>query len=87
MAYELANPVKKISQMGDSNSMWYYTDGDAIGTIDDNEYFLLSKEELTAGDVVIVNSGGSNGVVDILIITTSSATQVRSALLLSLIHI
>ena len=70
MAYELANPVKKISQMGDSNSMWYYTDGDAIGTIDDNEYFLLSKEELTAGDVVIVNSGGSNGVVDILIITT-----------------
>jgi len=81
MAYELANPVKKISQMGDSNSMWYYTDGDAIGTIDDNEYFLLSKEELTAGDVVIVNSGGSNGVVDILIITTSSATQVRSALL------
>jgi|TARA_R110002020_G_C16197189_1_gene765966 hypothetical protein len=81
MAYELANPVKKISQMGDSNSMWYYTDGDAIGTIDDNEYFLLSKEELTAGDVIIVNSGGSNGVVDILIITTSSATQVRSALL------
>ena len=81
MAYELANPVKKISQMGDSNSMWYYTDGDAIGTIDDNEYFLLSKEELTAGDVVIVNSGGSNGVVDILIITTSSATQVRSAFL------
>ena len=45
MAYELANPVKKISQMGDSNSMWYYTDGDAIGTIDDNEYFLLSKED------------------------------------------
>ena len=81
MAYELANPVKKISQMGDSNSMWYYTDGDAIGTIDDNEYFLLSKEELTAGDVIIVNSGGSNGVVDILIITTSSATQVRSAFL------
>ena len=81
MAYELANPVKKISQMGDSNSMWYYTDGDAIGTIDDNKYFLLSEKELTAGDVIIVNSGGSNGVVDILIITTSSATQVRSALL------
>ena len=37
--------------------------------------------ELTAGDVIIVNSGGSNGVVDIIIITTSSATQVRSALL------
>ena len=81
MAYALANPIKKISQMGDTNSMWYYADGDAIGTIDDNEYFLLSTPELTAGDVIIVNSGGSNGVVDMLIVTTASATQVRTALL------
>ena len=81
MAYALDNPIKKISQMGDTNSMWYYADGDAIGTIDDNEYFLLSTTELTAGDVIIVNSGGSNGVVDMLIVTTASATQVRSALL------
>tara|TARA_X000001382_G_scaffold103755_1_gene78690 strand:+ start:636 stop:884 length:249 start_codon:yes stop_codon:yes gene_type:complete len=81
MAYALDNPIKKISQMGDTNSMWYYADGDAIGTIDDNEYFLLSTTELTAGDVIIVNSGGSNGVVDMLIVTTASATQVRTALL------
>jgi|TARA_E500000318_G_scaffold110238_1_gene125147 hypothetical protein len=81
MAYALANPIKKISQMGDTNSMWYYADGDAIGTIDDNEYFLLSTTELTAGDVIIVNSGGSNGVVDMVIVTTASATQVRTALL------
>lgn len=67
--------------MGDTNSMWYYTDGDAIGTIDDNEYFLASQADLTAGDVIIVNSGGSNGVVDMLIVTTSSTTQVRTALL------
>ena len=60
--------------MGDTNSMWYYTDGDAIGTIDDNEYFLASQADLTAGDVIIVNSGGSNGVVDMLIVTTSSTT-------------
>ena len=80
MAYALDNPIKKISQMGDTNSMWYYADGDAIGTIDDNEYFLLSTTELTAGDVIIVNSGGSNGVVDMLIVTTASATQVRTAL-------
>ena len=73
--------ITALSSMLVFNSMWYYTDGDAIGTIDDNEYFLLSEKELTAGDVIIVNSGGSNGVVDILIITTSSATQVRSALL------
>ena len=67
--------------MGDTNSMWYYADGDAIGTIDDNEYFLASQADLTAGDVIIVNSGGSNGVVDMLIVTTSTATQVRTALL------
>ena len=81
MAYETTNPVKKISQMGDSNSLWYYTDGDAIGTIDDNEYFLASTGDLNAGDLIIVNSGGSNAVVDILIVTTASATQVRTALL------
>ena len=81
MAYAIDNPVKKISQMGPSNSLWYYTDGDAIGTIDDNEYFLASQADLTAGDVIIVNSGGSNGVVDMLIVTTSSTTQVRTALL------
>ena len=81
MAYALANPIKKISQMGDTNSMWYYADGAAIGTIDDNEYFLLSTTELTAGDVIIVNSGGSNCVVDMVIVTTASATQVRTALL------
>ena len=61
--------------------MWYYADGDAIGTIDDNEYFLASQADLTAGDVIIVNSGGSNGVVDMLIVTTSTATQVRTVLL------
>ena len=81
MAYATSNPVKKISQMGDTNSMWYYNDGDAIGTIYDNEYFLASQADLTAGDVIIVNSGGSNGVVDMLIVTTSSTTQVRTALL------
>ena len=69
MAYELANPVKKIAQMGESNSLWYYTDGDAIGTIDNDDYFILSEAELTAGDVIIVNSGGSNAVVDILIVS------------------
>ena len=69
MAYETSNPVKKISQMGDSNSMWYYTDGDAIGTIDNADYFLADYLQLTAGDIIIVNSGGSNAVVDILIVS------------------
>ena len=69
MAYETSNPIKKISQMGDSNSMWYYTDGDAIGTIDDDNYFIDDYLLLTAGDIIIVNSGGSNAVVDILIVS------------------
>ena len=69
MAYETSNPVKKISQMGDSNSMWYYTDGEAIGTIDNDDYFLADYLLLTAGDIIIVNSGGSNAVVDILIVS------------------
>ena len=71
MAYALANPIKKISQMGDSNSMWYYTDSDAIGTIDDDNYFILSYKELSAGDIIIVNSGGSNAVVDTLIVSVN----------------
>ena len=71
MAYAIDNPVKKISQMGDSNAMWYYTDGDAIGTIYAYHYFILSYRELTAGDIIIVTSGGSNAVVDILIVSVN----------------
>lgn len=69
MAYATSNPIKKVSQMGESNSLWYYTDGDAIGDIDNADYFILSEAELTAGDIIFVNSGGSNAVVDILIVS------------------
>mgnify|MGYP000005749023 FL=1 len=71
MAYAIDNPVKKISQMGDKNSMWYYTDGDAITAMDNDNYFLLSHAELKAGDLIICNSGGSNAVVDILIVSVN----------------
>jgi|TARA_E500000081_G_scaffold129379_1_gene138307 hypothetical protein len=81
MAYSTDNPVKKISQMGPSNSLWYYTDGDAIGTIDDADYFLADYENLTAGDIIFVNSGGSNGVVDILMVSASSSSTVTTVLL------
>ena len=82
MAYALDNPVKKISQMGPSNSLWYYTDGDAIGTIDDDDYFILSHKELKAGDIIIVNSGGSNAVVDILIVSVNDGgSNLNTALL------
>ena len=81
MAYSTDNPVKKISQMGPSNSLWYYTDGDAIGTIDDADYFLADYENLTAGDIIFVNSGGSNVVVDILMVSASSSSTVTTVLL------
>ncbi len=68
MAYETSNPAKKISQMGPSNSLWYYTDGDAIGTIDNDDYFLADYNNFAVGDIIIVNSGG-NAAVDILLVT------------------
>jgi hypothetical protein len=81
MAYATSNPIKKISQMGDSNSLWYYSDGDAIATIDDADYFLAATGDLNAGDVIIVNSGGSNGVVDIVIVSAATSSTVTVALL------
>ncbi len=82
MAYETTNPVKKISQMGDSNALWYYTDGDAITAIDDADYFLNSGvHDLTAGDIIFVNSGGSNGVVDILIVSAATTATVTTVIL------
>ncbi len=83
MAYALDNPVKKISQMGPSNSLWYYTDGDAIGDIDNDDYFILSHKELKAGDIIIVNSGGSNAVVDILIVSVNDGGSNLNTALLS----
>ena len=53
MAYALDNPVKKISQMGPSNSLWYYTDGDAIGTIDDDEN---AYDQADASGFIKINS-------------------------------
>ena len=81
MAYAINNPVKKATQMGDTNSLWYYTDGDAITAIDDADYFLLSNADLTAGDVIIVNSGGSNAVVDILIVSAATSSTVTTVIL------
>ncbi len=71
MAYAIDNPVKKVSQMGASNSLWYYTDGDAIGTIVADDYFILSYAELKAGDVIMVSSGGANAVIDTIIVSVN----------------
>ena len=82
MAYSTDNPVKKISQMGASNSLWYYTDGDAIGTIDDDNYFLSSHAELKVGDIIFVNSGGI-AAVDILMVSVNDSGSNLDTVLLS----
>ena len=82
MAYAIDNPEKKISQMGPSNSLWYYTDGDAIGTIDDDNYFILSHAELKVGDIIFVNSG-SNAAVDILMVSVNDGGTNLDTVLLS----
>ena len=82
MAYAIDNPVKKISQMGPSNSLWYYTDGDAIGDIDNDDYFILSHAELKVGDIIFVNSGG-NAAVDILMVSVNDGGSNLNTVLLS----
>ena len=67
--------------MGDSNSLWYYSDGDAISLIDDADYFLSATGDLNAGDIIIVNSGGSNAVVDILIVSAATSATVTTVIL------
>ena len=81
MAYAIDNPIKKVAQMGASNSLWYYTDGDAIGSIDNADYFLADYANLTAGDIILINSGGSNAVVDILIVSASTSSTVTTVIL------
>tara|TARA_R100000329_G_scaffold121079_1_gene99761 strand:+ start:399 stop:650 length:252 start_codon:yes stop_codon:yes gene_type:complete len=83
MAYSTDNPIKKVAQMGDSNALWYYSDGDAIGTIDDDDYFIADYKLLTAGDIIIVNSGGSNAVADILIVSVQDGGSNLNTVLLA----
>jgi len=82
MAYATSNPVKKISQMGPSNSLWYYTDGDAIGTIDDADYFIADYNNFAVGDIIIVNSG-DNAAVDILLVTVQDGGSNLDTVVLS----
>tara|TARA_R110002072_G_scaffold239465_1_gene397431 strand:+ start:148 stop:402 length:255 start_codon:yes stop_codon:yes gene_type:complete len=73
MAYALANPVKKVSQMGDSNNLWYYTDGDATSAIVGSGYFNLSAENFSKNDMILVcatNAGTAES--DLLIVTSAS---------------
>jgi hypothetical protein len=45
MAYATDNPIKKIAEAG-GNSVFFYIDGDAIGTITGSGYFNSATNEL-----------------------------------------
>lgn len=82
MAYSTDNPVKKVAQMGASNSLWYYTDGDAVGTIDNDDYFIADYNNFAVGDIIIVNSG-DNAAVDILLVTVQDGGSNLNTVVLS----
>jgi hypothetical protein len=72
MAYETANPIKKIAEAG-GNSVFFYSDGDAIATIAASGYFNSATENLKKGDIILcVGTNAGTPTVDILVI--SSAT-------------
>ena len=52
MAYATDNPIKKIAEAG-GNSVFFYIDGDAIGTITGSGYFNSATNELKQGDIII----------------------------------
>ena len=82
MAYETANPIKKIAEAG-GNSVFFYTDGDAIATIAASGYFNSAYAELKQGDIIIVTSGiGGTIAADVLSVTSASgATTVTTVAL------
>jgi len=72
MAYETANPIKKIAEAG-GNSVFFYSDGDAIATIAASGYFSSATENLKKGDIILcVGTNAGTPTVDILVV--SSAT-------------
>jgi len=77
MAYSASN-LKKIA--GGATGIFYYDSTDAIGTIDDADYFLGATNELKVGDIIIaVGSTGGTRTVDILVVSSATgATTVTT---------
>ena len=79
MAYALANPVKKITQAGDSNSIFFYTDGDATSTVVGSGYFNLSATEFKQGDMILCANGiGGTIESDLLVVTSASGATTET---------
>ncbi|ANS04056.1 hypothetical protein [uncultured Mediterranean phage uvDeep-CGR2-KM21-C368] len=81
MAYATSNPIKKVAQMGDANSLWFYTDGDATSAIVASGYFNSSYSEFKQGDMILVAAGvGGTMESDLLVVSSATgATTVTTA--------
>lgn len=53
MAYDRTNPLKRIGPQRGDNGLWFYVDGDALGTIDGAGYFNDEADKLAVNDVII----------------------------------
>jgi len=75
MAYETSNPIKKIAEAG-GNSVFFYTDGDAIATIAGSGYFNSATNELKENDVIIVvGNNGAAQTVDVVVVTSATGAS------------
>lgn len=75
MAYETSNPIKKIAEAG-GNSVFFYTDGDAIATIAASGYFNSATNELKENDVIIVvGNNGAAQTVDVVVVTSATGAS------------
>ena len=71
--------LKKIA--GGANGVFLYHSTDAIGTIDDADYFLGATNELKVGDVIIaVGSTGGTRTVDMLVVQTNTGSALTTVL-------
>jgi|TARA_R100000482_G_scaffold79371_1_gene31129 hypothetical protein len=71
--------LKKIA--GGANGVFLYHSTDAIGTIDDADYFLGATNELKVGDVIIaVGSTGGTRTVDLLVVQTNTGSALTTVL-------
>ena len=78
MAFSSSN-LKKIA--GGATGIFYYDSTDAIGTIDDEDYFLGATNELKVGDIIIaVGSTGGTRTVDMLVVHTNTGTGLTPVL-------
>jgi hypothetical protein len=83
MAYELANPIKRVAGgPGSTRTLWSYVDGDAFATIDASGYFNLDVARLKIGDVIFCSANGVGG---ILVVRDNSGTVVDTSNVLTVI--